>query len=206
MAFAMPQVSGTLSADPIADLLEIFKSTRGIHAVLAAARGRIDRGSLGPLLHLEQDVMILPPPADVVDTLHTLEERSRLSTETELVREFYSSVINNLRFIFERQSAPTSGRAPMFSWPIMVMSAYLVALARREPMALTILAHYGIMINNTREYWWFATCGRWIVNALSGALIEEWQPSIQWPNEKIAETKLINNEITLLTLGGFVML
>ncbi|MCJ1383311.1 hypothetical protein MMC17_006424 [Xylographa soralifera] len=188
IAFAMPQVSGTLPADPIAELLGIFKLMRGIYAVLGAARGWIDRSSLGPLIRFEHDVTIVPAPADVVDALLALEERNRLSTENELVREVYSSVINDLRSAFEHQSTSVSSRAPTFSWPIVVTSAYPVALARREPLALAILAHYGVVINNSRHCWWFGTWGRWIIDAVDEALTEEWQPSIQWPKEKIAET------------------
>ncbi|MCJ1396088.1 hypothetical protein MMC18_008976 [Xylographa bjoerkii] len=191
IAFAMPQVSGTLPSDPIADLLEIFKMTRGISAVLGAAWGWIDRSSLGPLIRFERDLTLVPAPAEVVDALHVLEERNRLSTEDELVREVYNSVIMNLRSVFEHQSAnvnrTVSSRAPTFSWPIGVTSAYPIALARREPMALAILAHYGVIVNNIRDCWCFGTWGSWIVNAVSRALPEEWQPSIQWPKEKIAE-------------------
>jgi len=192
IAFAMPQVSGVPPSDVVADLLEIFKLVRGVHAVINAAWGWIDRGSLAPLIRFERGMTIVPAPAEVVDALQVLEERNKLSTEDELVREVYSSVIKNLRSAFEHQRANVcnnvSRRAPVFSWPILVTSAYPIALARREPMALAILAHYGVIIHSIRDSWWFGTWGSWIVNAVSGALPEEWQPSIQWPKDKIAET------------------
>ncbi|MCJ1397703.1 hypothetical protein MMC11_000899 [Xylographa trunciseda] len=191
IAFAMPQVSGKLPSDPIADLLEIFKLIRGIYAVLDAARVWIDRGNLSAPIRFERDVMLVPAPAEVEDALRILDERNRLSTEDEVVREIYTSVIKNLRFAFEHQSAiagvAVSGRGPVFSWPIQVTSAYPIALGRREPMALAILAHYGVILHNTRDCWWFGTWGEWIVNAVSVTLTEEWQPLIQWPKEKIAQ-------------------
>ncbi|MCJ1281755.1 hypothetical protein MMC26_001078 [Xylographa opegraphella] len=188
IAFALPQVSGTPPADPIADLLAIFKLMRGIYAVLDVARGSIARSKLGPLIAFEQDLAMLPAPTDAVGALHALAERNRVATEDELVREVYGSVIRNLLSVFEQQLTSMSSRARAFSWPIMITSAFPVALARREPMALAILAHYGVILHDSRECWWFGTWGRWVVDAVSGALPQEWQVAIQWPKDKIAET------------------
>ena len=185
-AFAIPQVFGAMPSDPIADILEIFKLMRGIHAVVNAASGWIDRGGLGPLIRSGRSLISVPVSAEVEDSLRVLEERNRLSTEDELVREVYSSAIGNLRSMFEHQDANTSSRVPTFSWPIIVTSAYPVAVARREPMALAILAHYGVIINGICECWWIGTWGKWIIKTVARLLDEEWQSLIRWPKEKIA--------------------
>ena len=41
------------------------------------------------------------------------------------------------------------------------------------------------------------------VDSMSRELTEEWHPLTQWP-KKDSRNELINNESSLLTLGGFV--
>ena len=185
IGFAMAQVSPTLLSDPITDLLEIFKLMRGSNAVRQEASAWIEKGSLGPLMRWQRDQKLAPPPPDVTEALRVLEERNQLSIESDIEREVYSLAIENLRSAFEHVGTQTGARFAAFTWPVIVNNLYSTALDRRKPMALAILAHYGVLLHRIREKWWAGSWGRRVVEAVSGMLEPEWQSSIRWPKEEV---------------------
>ncbi|MCJ1302843.1 hypothetical protein MMC08_005648 [Hypocenomyce scalaris] len=183
--FAMAQVSPTLLSDPITELLEIFKMMRGSNAVKQEASAWLENGSLGPLMRWQRDQKLVPCPPDVAEALRVLGERNQSSIESDIEREVYSLVIENLRSAFEHVGTQTGARAAAFTWPVVVNNLYTTALDRRKPMALAILAHYGVLLHRIREKWWLGSWGRRVVEAASGMLEPEWQSSIRWPKGEV---------------------
>jgi hypothetical protein len=84
--------------------------------------------------------------------------------------------------------APNSNRGIVLSWPYMIDLDYEKLLAGREPIALIILAHYAVMLDTFKEYWWLRGWGKQLILHAERYIRndERWKGLIEWPLDMIA--------------------
>lgn len=66
-------------------------------------------------------------------------------------------------------------------WAAIMERQYIDLLKAKEPMALVLLAHFGVALHVSREYWWSGNWGRQIVKAVYDMLDDHWRCWVQWP-------------------------
>lgn len=70
----------------------------------------------------------------------------------------------------------------IMTWPVTFRDDYVNLIERRDPMALAILAHYGVIIHLLQNRWWAADAGKRLVHAILPILLEskrEWAELVQ---------------------------
>lgn len=70
----------------------------------------------------------------------------------------------------------------IMTWPVTLSDEYVSLIETRDPMALAILAHYGVIIHLLRDRWWAADAGKRLVHAILPILFEskrEWAGLVQ---------------------------
>jgi hypothetical protein len=70
----------------------------------------------------------------------------------------------------------------IMTWPVALKDDYVSLIEAREPLAIAILAHYGIIIHLLRDRWWAADAGKRLVHAILPILLEskkEWAELVQ---------------------------
>ncbi|KAK6812491.1 hypothetical protein RU639_011747 [Aspergillus parasiticus] len=72
-----------------------------------------------------------------------------------------------------------------FVWPNLVEDEFLGLLTARNPMALVILAHYAVVLDQARSQWWCANWGARIVSVVRSCLPEQFIPAIAYPLDTI---------------------
>ncbi|KAI9035036.1 Zn(II)2Cys6 transcription factor domain-containing protein [Aspergillus affinis] len=97
----------------------------------------------------------------------------------------YEETIETLRLA----KAPSKNGATslgIFTWPVVVPSAYIDLLAERKPEALVILSHYAILLHSRRDTWMFSDAGQFMIQSINQQLGPEWADWLTGPNFALA--------------------
>lgn len=97
---------------------------------------------------------------------------------TEFLRENYLDQLNHQCDLFRRAES-------VHTWAINVPLEYIEVLRQRRPEALIILAMYGVLLHDAREYWSFGDAGRNLIQSISSYLGSYWSQWLVWPNKEI---------------------
>ena len=98
--------------------------------------------------------------------------------------EDYASVISGLRPAFCHATRGLD-KLLMLAWMVMVPVRFINALRERKPLALAIVAHYGVALHVVRDNWFVNDLGKRVVGAVSAALGEEWNDVMAWTKEEV---------------------
>ncbi|EHA52618.1 hypothetical protein MGG_04933 [Pyricularia oryzae 70-15] len=147
------------------------------------------------------------PRPSLATTTIALELRGEIPqrTKAEKRRDMYMNEVFYLRYCF----AETQRAAYKFSgmgWPCMGGHEFTRDLARREPLALLLLAFWGVLIGReSNSTWWTGSIGADLVAEISEALVllemrgqlgdgfarmPEWRSSVSWTRTQIGLTAI----------------
>lgn len=110
----------------------------------------------------------------------------------------YQSAILHLEGIFARELDATL-RATLISWMALVDERFVGNFKQSKPVALLIMMHWAVLVNNLgKEAWWAGQAGRNLVAELSVELqrsqlarMPEWQESIAWTRRQVSLPDLL---------------
>ena len=207
-----------VAPSPLDDILEFFPLVRGIGSLLRNGNmlAWIKKGDLQTLLEprgnlLNQEryclcincmkktdalpgrwpvtgqptALLLPTNLKAeLDGLEALNEQFCRDSE----QLHYRTTIEHLKTVFGTLNInPDSGNT-VFVWAAIVPDGYLIALRARRPMALVILAYYGVLVHRVNNRWWCAGRGAALIGAIRQELPPQWKSAIQWPLKVIQGT------------------
>jgi hypothetical protein len=58
-------------------------------------------------------------------------------------------------------------------------------LARKQPVALILLAYYAVLVHQAKELWQARGAGSYVFNLIADNLGSEWDPWMRYPREMI---------------------
>ncbi|KAI1418819.1 hypothetical protein F5Y12DRAFT_796922 [Xylaria sp. FL1777] len=76
------------------------------------------------------------------------------------------------------------------AWPLLVHEKLVDLLVLRRPVALVILAYYGVALDICRDLWMVGQAGRQIVHAVNMFLGPKWAPLLRWPCDVVSNKTL----------------
>ncbi|KAL8344411.1 hypothetical protein RB601_004783 [Gaeumannomyces tritici] len=165
---------------------------------------------------LDGSVQVLPAPANPSDLTpaYKAEQRggpaARRRSPAEVRRDMYKNTVFYLRMGFadaHRGAYKFSG----IGFPMLGRHEFAAAVARREPLALLLVAYWGVLMGHENNAaWWTGRAGRWsigrdLVAEISEALVllemrgrlgdgfaamPEWRASISWARTQTGLTAL----------------
>ncbi|RYC64450.1 hypothetical protein CHU98_g1751 [Xylaria longipes] len=68
-------------------------------------------------------------------------------------------------------------------WAVIVPTDFVKLIEQRRPEALIIIAYYGVLIHNARDFWIFGDAGAFIIRSVTTFLGSFWTEWLAWPNE-----------------------
>lgn len=77
-----------------------------------------------------------------------------------------------------------SWSAPLM-WLHFSPDDFLIRLNQRQPIALLIFAHFGVLLHGLTNYWFFHGWGQAIVAAVDELLGDYWSDWMQWPRDAV---------------------
>lgn len=169
MELILPQKPspGTIHT-PTDEFMNVTMLVRGAQTVAQGGLQWIDQGDLSPLLYpgslkksaqstaeidgqpSTEDKSHLPATlsSSVESALKELNSLNSTRTADAESRSSYAAAILFLRRTFETISFIKTESVLAFEWVVFVQEPYIDRLKRKEPMALVILAHYGVLMHH----------------------------------------------------------
>jgi hypothetical protein len=192
LSFAFAQSpSPAQNQNPVDELVQIFTLLQGVRVVLQSATPWISSGPLSPLLRRNDALPsgatrnAIHMPRDLDDALIRLQGYSERTYETVDSHEMYNQTIQSLRNCREEIEANQGDRAAAINWLVFLESSYVASLKDRQPLALAILAHYGVVLNGFQGSWFVQGLGTRVIEAVHLSLSERWKPLVHWPMEQV---------------------
>jgi hypothetical protein len=77
----------------------------------------------------------------------------------------------------------------ILAWLVYVKKEFIDELRMRQPFPLLILLHWGVLLNELgNHFWWAQGCGKDLVTELLAELKSEntvWEQALQWPQKRV---------------------
>jgi hypothetical protein len=171
----------------------------GCHAILSQARLHIVAGPFGPLLDGARKArLIFESITDIAEdenerslkrllhhitnTHRSIQNPTSMSADQEI--DVYVRAINQLRKLLAASSQSQDAltcRTLALIWPVVILEAFDKLLSEMRPPALTIMAHYCLLLKMC-EPCWFVTCGSpEMIETVQRMLDNEWTVYLEWP-------------------------
>jgi hypothetical protein len=101
-------------------------------------------------------------------------------------RATYALAIQGVKDCAKLVSSKDHDNGMVLSWPISVSLEYIALLGSRQQMALVILAHYAVILDQIRDSWWVMGWGSMLIQEVYQLVNDEWKSLVAWPMDKIA--------------------
>lgn len=181
------------STGPIDEISRIFMLLRGVRLVLGETWDWVRESEIAPFFEGREVDVTIELTGDVAEAVGLLEEwngrtlpsLSSSPEEEEKDRQTYTRAIHGLKECFTLCLSDHRDDGMVLSWPITVGPEYIALLAARKPMALVILAHYAVVLEEIRDSWWVMGWGRQLIREVEGVLEGEWKGLVEWPLRRI---------------------
>ncbi|KAJ5804361.1 uncharacterized protein N7518_000664 [Penicillium psychrosexuale] len=170
------------------DLYQVLVLARGVQQVIYAPRdftSFLEDSSFGPILQAEETQG--PIPEDTTAMLKQLREANEVCGARDKnhdVQVYEGSIANleeMLSWCYSGMRASTiAGR-----WVIRLHPRFMELLRERDPFALVMLAHYGVLLQYLKHRWCFDEWCVRVSKAVWAILDDQWRPLIQWAMKEI---------------------
>jgi hypothetical protein len=173
------------------ELIQVFTLLQGVRVVLESAMPWVEQGPVAPLLQRgaireeEARTQSFPIPSEFDEALGCLERHNEHISQSVQSREMYTKAIKALRDCVQKVESKPGDRAAALTWLVFLEGSYVSSLQSNQPLALVILAHYGVVLHGLREHWFIQAFGARVVEVVHLNLSEEWRPLVYWPMQQI---------------------
>lgn len=96
--------------------------------------------------------------------------------------------LRNLSSVGDAAESRSLRNITVFRWAVIVSSDFVKLIEQRRPEALIIIAYYGILIHNARDFWVFGDAGAFMIRSITRFLGSYWAQWLAWPNEVLNAT------------------
>ncbi|KAI9881272.1 MAG: hypothetical protein M1830_005558 [Pleopsidium flavum] len=183
-AFGFPQIP-YLPINPLPEIHETIVLLRGTADIVRSGSHWLECGPFKHLLLPEPSSPCGALPMEIEAALLGLSKRNDETTTDAALRNAYCMAITTLRHTF-RLAGEAPGKAnTALLFPIQIPPEIPVKIRDGEPMALSILAHYAVVLHWLNSFIWLRRWGRQVVNAVEAAVGEEWRGCIAWAIEEV---------------------
>ena len=131
------------------------------------------------------------------DLLHLLERRQAdeynepWDEETQKAYQSTLSYIGSVQIAIAAREASWVVLRRLIAFPMLIQKPFIELVARRQPRALVVLAHYFAYLVRFRDIWWIGDTGRREILGIQTILPDEWQYLLDWPLQAMEAESLV---------------
>lgn len=164
----------------IDDLYQVLILTRGVQQVIRSPAEYLNESTFAPVLHVDETYA--PLPEDSAIAIRHLREANELCHVHDATheKEIYAATIDNIAEMLSWVYGGTTTSVIAGRWAIKLPSRYLELLREREPFALVMLAHYGVLLQHLKHRWCFDEWCVRVAKAVWTILDDQWRPLVHW--------------------------
>lgn len=172
----------------IDDLYQVLVLTRGVQQVIHAPRdftSFLVDSSFGPILQVEE--IEVPLPEDTSAMLKQLRRANEVCGARDPNHELqvYERSIANLEEMLNWCHSGIRANTIAGRWAIRLHPRFMELLRERDPLALVMLAHYGVLLHYLKHRWCFDEWCVRVSKAVWAILDDQWRPLIEWAMKEI---------------------
>lgn len=182
------------AVDPVSELAQISALTRGSATIVKSGFHWVKEGKLGPFIRqgfLSSTADLSPEIQRRLGYLEGLVDSAGFADD---VKAPYIRAIELLTTCFRNTMAFPEDSGVVLCWLAMIPSELITLISEKQPMALVLLAHYGVLLHGLRNVWWCQDWGSNLVEYISVSLEGEWQDLVTWPKQRVG--KELNAQMT----------
>ena len=213
-SFIRERQGGPEQDDIVEMIVAAFDTLIGATAVAVHAREWLHSGQLKPLMtplisYDECLTRLAPASRNVIDfLLHSLPAVGTVmqgveEPMTEESHAIYTTAIRALVVGFPHADGGLSSVSEVVSWPIMAGTGYLMLLKQQDPLALLILAYYGVALHYCNRSWFLQGSGKRLVLAIAEKVANPWLVHIVWAKRQVlaeagTDPALLTHDVEML--------
>ncbi|KAF1950023.1 hypothetical protein CC80DRAFT_510016 [Byssothecium circinans] len=109
--------------------------------------------------------------------------------------EAYQDAIIFLEALFSAATHPDSppSDSMLKSWLYCISPRFVELLSDKQPGALIILAHYGVLLGRNRRYWFLEDVDVLMLSISDAFVPNEWKGWLDWPREEVRKGRANSN-------------
>lgn len=169
----------------IDDFYQVLVLTRGIHQVIKSPTALLGSSSFAPIFVVDEARAPLPLETHtVLSQLRTANE-SCASRDPSHESDIYASTIEKIADMLSWIYAGMTASSVAGRWAFGLPPRFLELLREREPFALVMLAHYGVLLQYLKHRWCFDEWCVRVAKAVWAILDDQWRPLVHWAMQEI---------------------
>lgn len=161
---------------------------RGMRTLIEAHPDILEKSDLAPMLSVSIRQVLQSPSDD--QHLQALQQLIEEAASDMSNVQVYLQALEKLARSFpatSSSSARSSQTSPQtaFVWLYRVSDEFVICLQRRDPIALVILAHFCVLLNDLSHIWCMKGWVEHLLSEIHRSLDEEHRMWMNWPMEEI---------------------
>ena len=167
------------------DFHQVLVLTRGIQQVIRAPAEFLANSDFAPILQVDE--VHAPLPDDAKATIRRLHETNEAcaARNPSHERDVYKATINEMEEMLSWFHGGMTTSSIAGRWAIRQPPRFLELLRERDPLALIMLVHYGVLLQYLKHLWCFANWGERVAKAVWVVLDDQWRPLMHWAMREI---------------------
>ncbi|KAJ5698183.1 hypothetical protein N7462_000188 [Penicillium macrosclerotiorum] len=167
------------------DLYQVLVLARGVQQVIRSPSQVISHSNFAPILQVEEASAPLSEGATAaINNLHETNEICG-ARDSHHETEVYTSAIDNMADMLSWVYGGMTSSVIAGRWAIRLPARFLELLREREPLALVMLAHYGVLLRYLEHRWCFNEWCERVAKAVWAILDDQWRPLVHWAMTEI---------------------
>lgn len=178
---SIPAESGNYATDR---LLTLFDYLQGIGSVTALCGKWLKPGPFQAFFSPrdEHDPALIHEDTRLAFQQLKAVEHQVSSKNSEQPDPVYQHAIDFLETCFAH------GRAMAIVWLAMVHQDFVTLVKQGDPLALLIFVHWGVLLDQLKDFWWAGDCGKVLVGEVSQVLDQVgpfWTDATRWARSRV---------------------
>ncbi|PYI25611.1 hypothetical protein BP00DRAFT_499350 [Aspergillus indologenus CBS 114.80] len=184
----IPSFSSRESA--LEDFCDIFRQLRGSPEIVVPLIDQVQQGELASLVRPEEARHRLMPDTFTL-AIHGLRKMNNGDAERSLdpgtnSRSTYSQAIDCLSSCLRYIAWSSRPGLIELSWLLEIPAGFVDLALNHQPIALSILAHYCVVMYHLRSQWWMGDLGMKLLKEIRQLLGRDRSGDIQWALDAVA--------------------
>jgi hypothetical protein len=199
-SYTLFSYSWAISAEARNDVEHAFDSILSSVVLTRRVRPMVTDPGLFSAMQASELGRIIPRDVHIVDW----ESEPPIQTELVQLRRFaevihhvyppdiveaYKEAIRFLELLFAKTTSEPPSDAVLKQWVHHVSQRFIDLLGEKQPGALIIFAHYGVILGRSRHYWYFEGVDELILSVTEHFVPTEWASWLDWPREVIRKRR-----------------
>lgn len=167
------------------DFHQVLVLNRGVQQVIRSPADYLSNSDFAPILQV--DDLCAPLPDDAKATIQHLHEINESCGARDPNHELavYKATIVDMEHMLSWVHGGMTSSSVAGRWAIKLPPRFLELLRDREPLALVMLVHYGVLLQYLKHRWCFDEWCVRVAKAVWAILDDQWRPSVHWAMGKI---------------------